>query len=82
MTDKALRLSGGIRCDNDGGTFAEAPHRAYTRRSAEGIAEAKRLHREMKGARALATLTELAKVPAAAQFPGIAEALDTLTVLT
>lgn len=32
MTNKALRLSGGIRCDGDGGTFAPAPHRKYTPR--------------------------------------------------
>lgn len=32
MTRKALGLSGSIRCDNDGGTFAPAPHRKYTPR--------------------------------------------------
>lgn len=32
MTAKAIRLSGAIRCDNDGGTFAPAPHNKYTPR--------------------------------------------------
>ena len=43
MSNMALRLSGAIRCDGDGGTFAAAPHRRYApRRTAEELAEAER----------------------------------------
>jgi len=39
LSTKALKLSTGIRCDGDGGAFAPAPHRIYTRRTDSAVAQ-------------------------------------------